>query len=117
MHKFKELIVWQKARVLVREIYLLTKSFPVEERFELTSQIRRAAISIPSNVAEGSGRGSNKDFKRFLDIALSSAFELETQIILASDLGYVTERMFKTINDMIQEVQRMIVGFQKSLKQ
>ena len=117
MHKFKELIVWQKARVLVREIYLLTKSFPAEERFELTSQIRRAAISIPSNVAEGSGRGSNKEFKRFLDIALSSAFELETQIILASDLGYVTEGMFNNINDMIQEVQRMIVGFQKSLKQ
>ena len=115
MHRFKELIVWQKARILAKEVYMLTKSFPADERFELTSQIRRSVVSIPSNVAEGSGRGTNREFKRFLDIALSSAFELETQVILAYDMGYVLEDKFEEINSMIMEVQRMIAGFKKSL--
>lgn len=115
MHKFKDLKVWQKARILTKDIYLLTGGFPAAERYELTSQIRRAVISIPSNIAEGSGRGSNKEFKRFLDIALSSAFELETQIILASDLEYIADSECEEILEMIMEVQRMIVGFHKSL--
>ena len=115
MHRFKELIVWQKARVLTREVYVLTKGFPQEERYELTSQIRRAVVSIPSNIAEGSGRRTNREFKRFLDIALSSAFELETQVILAYDLVYMTGDKFEEMNAMILEVQRMIVGFKNSL--
>ena len=93
----------------------MTKNFPADERFELTSQIRRSVVSIPSNVAEGSGRGTNREFKRFLDIALSSAFELETQVILAYDMGDVLEDKFEEINSMIMEVQRMIAGFKKSL--
>ena len=82
MHNFKELKIWQKSRVLTKKIYLLIKDYPEEEKFGLVSQIRRSAISIPSNIAEGSGRNSDRDFRRFLNIALSSAFELETQIII-----------------------------------
>ena len=88
MHNFKELKVWQKGRKFVKDIYLLTRNFPQEELFVLTSQMRRAAISIPSNIAEGSGRGSDKDFARFIDIATGSSFELESQLYVASDLEY-----------------------------
>jgi four helix bundle protein len=91
MHKYKELIVWQKARILVKDIYILTESFPNSEKYGITSQIQRAVISIPANIAEGSGRGSNKDFSRFLDIAIASAFELETEIILSYDLIFISE--------------------------
>jgi four helix bundle protein len=74
-HNFKELIVWQKSRVLVKNLYILTKKFPKDERYEIVSQMRRAVVSIPSNIAEGSGRNSNKDFRWFLDIAVLSAYE------------------------------------------
>ena len=90
MHKFKELIVWQKARILVKEIYVLTSFYPSSEKFGIISQIQRAVISIPANIAEGSGRGSNKDFSRFIDMALASAFELETEIILSYDLSFIS---------------------------
>ena len=114
-HNFKELKVWQKSRVLVKNLFLLTKQFPKDERFELVSQMRRAAISIPSNIAEGSGRNSNKDFRRFLNIAISSAYELETQIIISFDLGYILEKEFNSLSNDIQEIQKMIFGFRKSL--
>ena len=115
MHNFKELKIWQKSRVLTRDVYLLTKNFPKNEDYELSSQVRRSAISIVSNIAEGSGRESNREFKRFLNISISSAFELETQIILANDLGYINEDAFGKISDKIMEVQKMIFGFRKSL--
>ena len=115
MHNFKELKIWQKSRVLTRDVYLLTKNFPKNEDYELSSQVRRSAISIVSNIAEGSGRESNREFKRFLNISISSAFELETQIILANDLGYINEDAFGKISDKIIEVQKMIFGFRKSL--
>jgi four helix bundle protein len=115
MHNFKELKVWQKSRALTKEIYLLTKKFPSEERFELVSQIRISVISVPSNIAEGSGRDSNRDFRRFLSISLSSAFELETQIILANDLEYMSDEDFLKVSEKNQEVQKMIFGFRKSL--
>ena len=85
MHKYKELKVWQKGRELVKFIYELTNKFPKEEIYSLTSQIRRAAISIPSNIAEGAGHFSNKEFSRFLEIAYASSCELDTQIILSFD--------------------------------
>jgi len=116
MHNFKELIVWQKARNLVKNVYLLTKKFPTEEKYGLSMQIQRSCISIPSNISEGSGRNSNKDFGRFLDIAFSSAFELETQLILASDLNYISEEELNNITEKIQEVQKMIYGFNNKLK-
>ncbi len=115
MHDFKKLIVWQKTRDLVKNIYLLTKSFPKEELYGLTSQIRRSAVSILSNIAEGAGRNSKKDFNRFLDIANGSAFELETQIILSFDLGYITETEMNSILNQIEEIQKMIYGLKNKL--
>lgn len=84
---FKELIVWQKAMELVREVYRLSKQFPADERFALTDQLRRAVVSIPSNIAEGNGRAGNKDYAHFLSIARGSLFETMTQLQIAEDLG------------------------------
>lgn len=111
MHNFKELKVWQKARLLVKEIYLLTEEFPEHEKFNLTSQLQRAAISIPTNIAEGAGRNTDKDFLRFLDMALGSSFEVETELILAFDLAYFEEKRFTDISERVQEIQKMIIGF------
>jgi four helix bundle protein len=108
MHNFKELKVWQKSRSLVKDVYMLTRIFPDEEKFVLTSQIRRSAISVPSNIAEGAGRGTDKDFAKFLSIALGSAYELEAQIILSLDLGYISEDAFNVCSAKIMEVQKML---------
>ena len=116
MHNFKELKVWQKGRKFVKDIYILTRKFPKEELFVLTSQMRRAAISISSNIAEGSGRGSDNDFARFIDIATGSAFELESQLYVACDLEYFSEDELDIYLDKIQEVQKMLFHFKKHLK-
>ncbi len=108
MHNFKELKVWQKARQLAKDIYLQTAQLPDEEKYGLISQMRRAAVSIPSNIAEGTGRSSDKEFVRFLDIAVGSSFELETQLILCLDLDFITEDNFKLLEAKVQEIQRMI---------
>jgi four helix bundle protein len=115
MHNFKELKIWQKSRILVKDIYKISYKFPTNEQFGLTSQIQRAVISIPTNIAEGSGRSTDKDFARFLDIAISSGFETETEIILAHDLEYITEVDFNESIAKIQEVQKMIFAFRQSL--
>jgi len=115
MHNFKELIVWQKSRCLVNDIYKLTQKFPVDEKFGLTQQIRRAAVSIPSNIAEGSGRGTNNDFLHFIDIANGSAFEVETQLYLALDLEYISQSEFEDIAKKLLDVERLIYNFKKSL--
>jgi len=115
MHNFKELIVWQKSRSLVKDIYKLTQKFPADEKFGLTQQIRRAAISIPSNIAEGSGRGTNSDFIRFIDIANGSAFEVETQLYLALDLEYISQPEFDEIAAKLFDIERLIFNFKKSL--
>ncbi|MBT3382403.1 MAG: four helix bundle protein [Prolixibacteraceae bacterium] len=116
MKKFKNLKVWQKGMDLVKNVYKSSKNFPKEELFGLTSQIRRSAISIPSNVAEGSGRGTDKDFKRFLDIAVGSSYELETQIIIANELKFLSENDFNDLSLKVNEIQKMIAGLHKSLK-
>jgi four helix bundle protein len=116
MKDFKSLKIWQKGIKLVVEIYKLTKEFPQEELYGLTSQMRRSAISIPSNIAEGSGRNSDKDFNRFLDISLGSSFELETQIIIARELEFLSNEDFLKLSDKVQEEQKMITGLQKSLR-
>ena len=108
MHNFKELIVWQKSRKLVKDVYNLTQKFPSDEKFGLTQQIRRASVSIPSNIAEGSGRGTNNDFLRFMDIANGSAFELETQLYLALDLEYISQSEFNEIVSKLLDVERLI---------
>jgi len=114
-HNFKELKVWQKSMEFVKSTFLQTKKFPIDERFELVSQMRRSAISIPSNIAEGSGRNSNKDFIRFLNIALSSAYELETQIIISFNLEYMNEEDYKVNLEDLQEIQKMIYGLRRSI--
>ncbi len=116
MKDFKSLKIWQKGIKLVVNIYKVSKEFPQEELYGLTSQMRRSAISIPSNIAEGSGRNSDKDFHRFLDISLGSSFELETQIIIARELEFLSNDDFKNLSEIIQEEQKMITGLQKSLK-
>ncbi len=115
MHNFKELKVWQKGRSFVKEIYLASSKFPPEERYALTSQMKRAVVSIPSNIAEGAWRETAKEFARFLNIANGSAFELETQIYLAFDLEFINEEKLNNFLDKIEEIEKMIYGFKKRL--
>ncbi|MGB5964018.1 MAG: four helix bundle protein [Sulfurimonadaceae bacterium] len=110
MHK--KLDVWQNSMHCVTNIYALTKQFPADERFGLTDQIRRAAVSIPSNIAEGSARHSNKEFTQFLYIALGSASEVETQLLIAKNLNYV-DSIDALYNDL-QSIKRMLLGLIKS---
>jgi len=116
MHNYKELKVWLKARELVKFIYNLTAKFPKEEIYGLTSQMRRAVVSISSNIAEGSGFSSNKEFNRFLEISYSSASELETQIVLSFDLDFITEVDLNEGIDRINEIQKMLKGLMNSLR-
>ena len=116
MKTYREIICWQKAITLVKSIYELTNSFPHSEQFGLTSQLRRASVSIPSNIAEGFGRGSNKDFRRFLDIARGSLFELQTQLYIAKELEYINIELFDKTFEQSREVERILIGFIKSLK-
>lgn len=95
MSTFRDLLIWKKSMLLVSKIYTCTKSFPKEELFGLTSQIRKCSISIPSNIAEGYGRGSNAELVRFLSIAIGSLFELQTQIEIAYNIEYLEEQLFK----------------------
>jgi four helix bundle protein len=116
MHNFKKLSIWVNAMSLVKDVYLLTSNFPKEEKFGLISQINRCSISIPSNIAEGSSRSSNKEFSHFIKIALGSLFELETQIILSSDFKMINDPDSIIILDKITTLQKMINGFLITLK-
>ena len=116
MHNYKEIKIWQKGRELVKFIYELTKKFPKEEVYALTSQVRRAVISIPSNIAEGAGHFSNKEFSRFLEIAYASSCELDTQIILALDLDFINQNELNDFSNYIGEIQKMLNGLIKSLE-
>ncbi len=109
----KDLEVWKKSFDLAYRIYLLTNSFPEDERYGLTLQIRRSAVSVPSNIAEGCGRTTDKDTLRFIDIANGSIAELETQILLAQKLGYLSDT---TILNRINEVRKMLIGLKNYLK-
>jgi len=113
---YRQFLVWQKAHLLTLEIYEITRLFPADERFGLTSQLRRAALSIPSNIAEGAGRNSDSDFARFLDIAGGSANELEYQLLLAHDLGYIPEGAYQPLLSQLSEVRRLLTGFRRKLK-
>lgn len=113
MKGHKELIVWQKAMAMVTEIYRLTRDFPKEERYGLVSQMRRAAVSIPSNIAEGQSRQSKGEFRQFLGIARGSYAELETQIEIAKNLGFVTTPHL--IDEQLAEVGRLLNGLIRSL--
>lgn len=116
MHNYKDLKIWQKGREIVKDVYSLTSKLPAKEQFGLTSQLCRAAISIPSNIAEGAGRESEKEFAHFLAIANGSAFEVETQLYLCFDLHYISEVELNESLIKIQEIQRMIYRFKQQLK-
>ena len=105
---YKDLIVWQKAIDLVVEVYKLTDNFPKAEMYNLTSQMRRSSISIPSNIAEGRRRGSKKDYRQFLIIAFGSGAELETQIIISKKLSYVKTENFQKIDELLEEIMKML---------
>jgi four helix bundle protein len=111
----RDLIAWQKAIQLVKRCYRISSQFPPDERFGLTQQLRRAAISVPSNIAEGKGRGTPAEFQRFLGIACGSLTELDTQFVIACELGFIKESALNEIEADIQEVGRIITGLRKSL--
>jgi four helix bundle protein len=115
-HNFEKLEIWKRGRELVKTIYLLSRDFPSDEKFSLTSQIRRAAISVPSNIAEGCGRGTNAQLCHFLDIAIGSLCEVETQIYLASDLEYISDENLNNIRKEIIDIRKMTIRFKNFLK-
>ncbi|MBW8360691.1 MAG: four helix bundle protein [Kaistella sp.] len=114
-HRLHDLIIWKKLMVLVKEIYLLTDHLPSEEKFGLISQIRRCAVSIPSNIAEGAGRNNPKEFNQFLGIASGSCYELETQLILLVDLNFKTDEAASPLLNNLNEIQKMIYKFKTTL--
>ena len=116
MRNHKDLIVWQKSMALVRHLYEVTRAFPQEELFGLTSQMRRAAVSIPSNIAEGYGRIYDKERINFLSIALGSASELETQLIISNDLGFMNEADSAGLSSLNNEVILMLSSLIKGLR-
>lgn len=115
LKNYKELKVWQKSYSLCMEIYKVTGQFPNEEKYGLTSQIRRSAVSIPSNIAEGYGRKTTADYIRMLDIAYGSLCELETQIMIADDLNYAMHADKERLRTLISEVERMLKALIRSL--
>ncbi|MFH1939276.1 MAG: four helix bundle protein [bacterium] len=112
---FKDLRIWQKGIEIVSDIYILTKNFPKEELFSLTSQLRRSAISIPSNIAEGFKRFHNKEYKQFLFITLGSCAEVETQIIIAKELKYINENEETKLVEKLDHICRMTSSLIKKL--
>ncbi|MDR1557239.1 MAG: four helix bundle protein [Tannerellaceae bacterium] len=116
MGTHKDLIVWQKGIELVKEVYHVTQSYPQEELWGLTSQIRRCVVSIPSNIAEGCGRHSDKELIRFLYIALGSAAELETQLIISRELSFLSPDKFDNISSLNSEIIRMVTALLKQVK-
>lgn len=116
-HNFKNLMVWNKAVDMAVKVYQITSKFPNEEKFGMTSQMRRSSVSIPSNIAEGTARNSSKAFTNSLDISLGESFELETQTIIAKRVGLLTQDDFESINHDIDEIQKMIIGFKSTVEQ
>ena len=115
MRNFKDLKVWSKAHQLVLDIYKKTPRFPVEERFGLTAHLCKSATSIPSNIAEGCGRKTDKEFARFLSIAAGSASETEYQLLLAHDLGYLTDAEYMSLDEQANEIKRILNSFIQKL--
>ncbi len=116
MKNFKELNIWRKGIDIVKEVYKLVKLIPAEERFGMVAQMTRAAVSIPANIAEGSSRNSDKDYSRFLQMALGSAFELQTYLVITKDLQWVPEDKVTKLEYNVEELVKMIHSFLKKLK-
>ncbi len=115
MHNVKELKIWSKSMDLAVQVYELSAKFPSDERFGLTSQTRRCAVSLPSNISEGAGRNTKGEFKQFLGIANGSAYELQTQIIIANKLNFIDEKSTNEILEVIDEIPKMNYKLQLSL--
>ncbi len=116
VESYRELVVWQKSIELAERIYAVSKRFPKEESYGLTSQMRRAAVSVPSNIAEGAAREGTGEFLQFLSTARGSLAELETQLVLAERLGYLPTAQVRELEKMCDEISRMLSGLRKSLK-
>ncbi|REG88174.1 four helix bundle protein [Winogradskyella sediminis] len=114
-HKFKELQIWKRSRLFCSEIYAITSKFPDSEKFGLTNQLRRASVSIPSNIAEGSSRNSNKGFARFLQISIGSAYEIETQLLISADLNFILDNELQSCLSELGEIIKMISKFKSTL--
>lgn len=117
INSYKDLIVWQKAVASVTSVYALTKSFPQEEKFGIVNQLNRAAVSIPSNIAEGWGRESSKNYLQFLKIARGSLMETETLLVISKNLNYISDSQFSTITQEIEEVSKILQGLINSVQQ
>ncbi len=115
MQDFRELKVWKKAHHLTLQVYRESTAFPADERFGLVGQLRRAAVSVPANIAEGCGRGTAKDMGRFLHIAAGSAAEVEYHLMLARDLGYMTDAQHLILEDQIVEIKRMLTALNRRI--
>ena len=115
MSDFRRLDVWRESIAFVTQVYSESKIFPQEEKFGLTSQIRRSAVSIPSNIAEGAGRKSKTEFRQFLYIALSSSFETETQLLISNNLKYLSNEKLQELLSQLTTIQKMLQGLLKKL--
>jgi len=116
MQDFRKLSVWRKAHELTLVVYRATAGFPNEERFGLTRQIRRACVSIPANLAEGTGRGGDTDFARFCQMAMGSAAEVEYHLLLARDLGMLDPRKYQDLTTSVTEIKKMLTSLMKTLR-
>jgi four helix bundle protein len=116
MHQFKNLEIWKRSRYFCSKIYAVTSNFPDNEKFGITNQLRRASVSIPSNIAEGSSRASNKEFSRFLEVAIGSAYEIETQLLISNDLEFLEFDTLKILLYELEEIVKMISKFRSTLK-
>ncbi len=116
MQDFRKLQVWQRAHQFVLDVYALSVSFPDDERYGLTSQMRRAVMSVPANIAEGCGRETNAELKRFLYVATGSATEVDYFLLLARDLKFIEEAQYQRLNKELDEIKRMLAGLIQSLK-
>lgn len=116
-HTYRKLKVWQKSMSFVTKLYKVVTDFPEEEKFTLVSQIKRSAVSIPSNIAEGYGRDGKKDYLRYLNISISSLFELQTQLEISKNLGFISEEKFEFLYEDSREIERMLSSFIRTIKE
>jgi four helix bundle protein len=116
MRTFRDILVWEKSHQFALQVYRFTQSFPKSELYGITQQIRRSSASVPTNIAEGCGRHGDRDFVRFLDIALGSANEADYQLLLSQDLGYLKEKDYRDSHGKITEIQKMLVSFIKKIR-
>ncbi len=116
MHNYKNLHIWQDGIKLARRIYELTSSFPANEKYGIVSQMTRAAVSVPSNIAEGAGRSSNKDFANFLSIAIGSIFELHTQVVICGQIGFLDTETVQQLEKQTFTLQQQILTYKQRIE-